>query len=149
MKPLFCRVTVSQKKKEMHMKSCWHKQKSKAISIKSTVSNGSYEGNGYFYKMQIFLIWISAKCLTYILIKVPYMMTDPVKVLLLILVHHLLVFHGAFLGILSPVHAKVSQNILKLGGLYLPVSSQVQCMSIFEPIPYWANLKVLLVKIMS
>ena len=34
------------------------------------------------------------------------MVTDPLKVLLLIMVHHLLVFHGAFLAILSPVHAK-------------------------------------------
>jgi len=33
-------------------------------------------------------------------------MTDALKVLLLILVHHLLVFCGAFLAILSPVHAK-------------------------------------------
>ena len=56
--------------------------------------------------MQIFLIWVSAKLLTYILIKVPYMVTDPLKVLLLIMVHHLLVFLGAFLAILSPVHAK-------------------------------------------
>ena len=70
--------------------------------------------------MQIFLIWVSAKLLTYILIKVPYMVTDPLKVLLLIMVHHLLVFLGAFLAILSPMSM---QSISK----HLEASLTVPC----------------------
>lgn len=60
-KTLLCRVTVFPKKKEMHMKNCWHRRKSKALSIKSTVSKGLFTGNGYSCKMQTLLLRIPAK----------------------------------------------------------------------------------------
>lgn len=54
-KILFCRTAVFQKRRETRMRSCWPRQRSRATSIQSIVSDGWYVGMDVWIRCQLSL----------------------------------------------------------------------------------------------